>query len=77
MSPKSWYKRSIGDFTCRNKSKKNNDISSFEESFSRKISLKIFLLVLVIILLYEQSYVCSNAVNILNTYYVDKMICKK
>ena len=41
VSPKSRYKRSDGDCTCKNGSKKKSNILSFETSFSRKTNSKI------------------------------------
>lgn len=41
MSPKSSHKRSDGDHKWQNKTKRKNNIFSFEASFSKNISLKI------------------------------------
>lgn len=41
VSPKSYYKRSGGDFTCKNRSEKEKNITFlFKAPFSKKLSLK-------------------------------------
>lgn len=41
MSPKSYYKRSGGDFTCKNRLEKEKNITFlFKAPFSKRLSLK-------------------------------------